>query len=145
MPEPELHEPVSRRWFWIEQALFAIWILAAAVTMYPDLGRSLHLYGGFFSSYAADLTNPAWVYIVFRRKRAKAFFAIWAKTPARAAISIFFVGALSELCQLNYPAGLWHGILRGTFDPWDITAFAVGIGCCWAAEKCGSAIPVRFK
>ena len=116
-----------------ELILLAIWTIAALITMYPSIGKALHLSGGFFSSYAADLTFPAWYYIVLRRRPLRQFrLARWfGSSPELAASSIFVVGVISEVSQIYWP----NGIFRGTFDPFDIAAYATGLLVSYLAEK----------
>jgi hypothetical protein len=125
----------ARRISWIvaERILLVIWMIAALITMYPRVGKALHLSGGFFSSYAADLTFPAWYYIVLRRRPSRQFRVVrwFGSSPELAASSIFVVGVISEVSQIYWP----KGIFRGTFDPFDIAAYAAGLMVCYLAEK----------
>jgi len=52
-------------------------------------------------------------------------------TPELAAGSLFVASSLTELSQKVWPGGLF----RGTFDPLDIAAFAVGLLTCCAVDK----------
>lgn len=122
----------SRIWRLVEWTLFVVWVTAAVVTMYPEVGRALHLYGTLFTSYAADLTNPAWLYIVMRHQKSRNELTAWlGRSPASAAVGIFAAGTVSELVQLYWPEGLF----RGVFDPFDIVAFGTGLLFCYIADK----------
>jgi hypothetical protein len=103
------------------------------VTMYPGLGKALHLRGGLFNSYAADLTFPAWFYIQLRRRPWRMLRPVrWFNRPRElAAGSIFAVGLFSEVSQFYWP----KGIFRGTFDPFDIAAYGVSLLVCYVAER----------
>ena len=119
-------------WRVAEWILFAIWMTAAAATMYPAFGRALHLYGTLFTSYAADLTNPAWLYILVRRRPPAPVRAPWfGRAPAATAAAIFVAGTITELTQAISPAGPF----RGTYDPVDILAFATGLSICFLADR----------
>lgn len=41
---------------------------------------------------------------------------------------------MTELSQYFWP----HGIFAGTFDPFDILAYAVGVGVCFLFDKARS-------
>jgi len=51
--------------------------------------------------------------------------------PEKAALVIFVAGVLTEVSQRYWPGGLF----AGRFDPFDILAFAVGIGVCYLFDK----------
>lgn len=120
-------------WLVAEWIFFVVWLIAAVVTMYPRFGKALHLYGGFFNSYAADLTFPAWFYIQLRRRpwRMPRLVLWFGASPEFAAGSIFVVGLVSEVSQFYWP----KGIFRGTFDPFDIAAYGVSLLVCCVAER----------
>jgi len=44
---------------------------------------------------------------------------------------LFGASALTELSQFWWP----QGVFSGTDDPYDIVAYAVGVGTCYAFEK----------
>lgn len=119
----------KRAWGLVEHLLLPVWALAALITMYPALGRSLHLSGTFFTSHAADLAFPAWFYIICRRRPAGAMLRWLGRSPAWTAIAIFVVGVLSEFAQRPVP----H-LLTGTFDPLDIAAYGVALSLCVIAD-----------
>lgn len=90
------------------------------------------------TSYGADLTQPAWLYITTlsldNPARRGLIHRIFGGTPARAAASIFLGSTMTELSQYFWP----HGIFAGTFDPFDILAYAVGVGVCFLFDKARS-------
>jgi len=89
---------------------------------------------GFLSSYAADLTCPAWLYVGIRglhgpkRNRLGRFFGA---TPERAAGFLFGGSALTEVSQLWWP----HGLFNGTLDALDVVAYGTGVGLCYFLDK----------
>ncbi len=117
------------RWkvsYWI---LFACWVLGAALDM-------MHVRGGFLTNYLADLTFPPWYYIVIRglssgKDRVPRLLRWFGQSPERTAISIFLVGAATEISQLYWPRGLF----KGTYDTWDIVAYALGLAICYSIER----------
>jgi hypothetical protein len=103
---------------------FVVWVAAAAANM-------ARIRGGFLTNYAADLFQPAWLYIVLREQRR------WVGRSPETTGSLVLGGAvLTELSQFFWP----NGVLRGTFDPWDLLAYAIGVGVCYAVEKRGFGI-----
>jgi hypothetical protein len=124
-------QPRRIGWLIAERVLLAIWVTAALVTMYPNFGKSLHLYGGIFTSYAADLTNPPWLYIVLRRGSVFRLIRWFGSSPELAAGSIFVGGVLSEVSQIIWPKGFF----AGTFDPLDIVAYGTGLLVCYVLER----------
>lgn len=108
--------------------------------MYPGLGRALAWAGSWFTSYAADLTFPAWFYIQLRRRPWRMLRIVrWFGTSRElAAGSIFAVGALSEVGQAYWPGSLFHG----TFDPLDIAAYGLSVLLCFWAEGRGVRRPL---
>ncbi len=119
----------SRRWVAAGYVLFAIWVFAAFITMYPTVGRLTLLRRTMFTSYAADLANPPWVYIVFRQRR-NPLTRLFGRSPGFCALSILAVGVVSELIQKYRPQ--W---IAGTFDPLDIVAYGSGLLVCYAIES----------
>jgi hypothetical protein len=127
MPEPSSRQAISA---W----RIAYWLLTIVffVTAFISIQR---IPAGFLSSYAADVACPAWLYIGLRGlqgpKRPNRLGRFFAATPERAALVLFGGSTLTELSQAWWP----HGIFAGTYDPWDIVAYAVGVGTCYVAEK----------
>lgn len=95
----------------------------------------LKVNGAFLTNYLSDLAFPAWSYIYLRglhtasQKPSKiAFFGRWfGKTPVRSFMSIFLVGAVTELWSLIDPDGPFNG----TFDRWDIICYYVPMFVCY--------------
>jgi len=123
---------IRKYWIISYWTLFIFWLIGAILDMN-------HFHGGLLTNYLADLTFPAWFYIFIRglTKNTKSLPRLllvgdwFGRTPERASISIFIVGAFSELKTFFWP----HGILSGTFDPFDILAYAVGLAACYLFDK----------
>lgn len=116
-------------WIIAYWTLLAGWILGAGLSM-------ARVQAGFLSSYLADLLFPPWFYILVRglapqRPKTSVLMAWFGHSAERAAISIFLVGVVSELSSRYWP----RGIFPGTYDPWDIVAYAVGLGVCYSCEQ----------
>lgn len=110
----------------------AYWLLTVVflVTAVISIRR---IPAGFLSNYAADVGCPAWLYIGLRGlhgPQANFLGRYFAATPERAALVLFGGSTLTELSQLGWP----RGFFAGTFDPYDILAYAVGVGACYACE-----------
>jgi hypothetical protein len=127
----KIEPPRIQRTGWVVAywALLAGWVLAAVLNM-------ARARGGFLTNYMADLANPPWLYIGFRglqssEGRSRFLLQWFGRTPERTAISIFLVGAAAEVSQRYWP----KGIFAGTYDPWDILAYAVGLGVCYGCER----------
>lgn len=113
-------------------ALFVCWVTGAALFM-------ARVNGGFLTNYLADLTFPPYFYIALRGKLTGRPMVIsvirgFGKTPLRAALSIFLFGAITEVSSYFWPLGPFGG----TFDRWDIAAYAFGLGICYLVEKRGA-------
>jgi hypothetical protein len=121
------------KWRVLEWVLFVIWVVAGLATMYPEFAKALHVHRTLFTSYAADLTNPAWLYLVLRRRSHFRWQAFVTRTPERAALLIFLGATATEISQYLWP----RGPFAGRFDPLDIAAYALGVGCCYLAETRG--------
>jgi hypothetical protein len=108
--------------YWI---LLACWIVGAALTM-------SRVRAGLLSSYLSDITFPPWFYILLRERVPGKGVTTWIRwigsTPGRAASAIFLVGLVSEMGQL-------YGFPTGTYDPWDIAAYAVGLLVCYGIDR----------
>ena len=119
-------------WKILSYILLAAWVLGAVLFM-------ARVKGGFLTNYLSDLAFPAWFYIYLRglaredgRLPGVPLFADWfGRSPERAFISVFLIGAITELKTLYLPTG----IITGRFDPMDIVAYAAGMGVCWAADR----------
>ena len=114
-------------WLTIEWGLFAVWIADAALVM-------AHRHVGFFTNHAADLTLPAWLYVITRKARHQsvAWWRRWlvCAPPVALAILFFAASTATEICQYFWP----HGLFPGTFDPLDILSYGIGLGVCCAVD-----------
>ncbi|MBK8649664.1 MAG: hypothetical protein IPN16_24615 [Gemmatimonadetes bacterium] len=120
---------VPKGWVLVNQALWAVFILTAALNM-------LHVRAGVLTNYAADLVVPALLYVMLRGLAEAAprpsFLRRWiGTTPARAGTVLFLASAVTEVSQRAWP----HGIFSGRFDPWDLFAFGAGLALCYAGER----------
>jgi hypothetical protein len=114
------------------------WLLTAAFVGTAALNL-LHIRGGFLTSYLADLTVPAWLYVIVRGLAGagplNALTRFIGAKPERAAISLFAASTATEISQIVWP----RGFFAGRFDPLDIVAYGAGIAICYVADKwCGN-------
>jgi hypothetical protein len=96
----------------------------------------LRVKAGFFTSHAADLFLPPWMYVVLRHFPGRRFatnpITQWlGRSPELAAGSLFIASVFTELSQLYWP----RGIFAGTFDPIDIVAYGSGLLVCYLVDK----------
>jgi hypothetical protein len=134
LPDEELMrstlESQTQWWRLAYWGLFAVWIGCGILVM-----NRIRIRCGFLTNYGADLTQPAWLYIVVRGLdgygREIWVVRTFGTRPEKAALVIFVAGALTEVSQRYWPVGLF----AGRFDPFDILAFAVGIGVCYLFDK----------
>lgn len=121
----------ARGWRLAYYALLIFWGGCAALVM----GK---VRAGFLTDYGADLTQPAWLYIVARGLahpgRQTYVQRLFGATPERAAAVIWLGSVLTELSQRYWP----HGLFPGRFDPLDIGAYSVGVATCYAIDRFGS-------
>jgi hypothetical protein len=112
-------------WAVIEWALFATWLTAAILNM----GQRR---AGFLTNHAADLTLPAWLYVVFRSTpHANPVLRRHAPSrPAATACFLFAASTATEISQYFWP----HGPFAGTCDPLDVAAYGCGLGACFLAD-----------
>jgi hypothetical protein len=93
-----------------------------------------HVRAGLLTSYGADLTLPAWLYITSRGldspSRRTLIGRYVGHTPAFAACLIVLASALTEVSQYFWP----HGLFPGVFDPLDILAYVFGVGLCYGLD-----------
>lgn len=110
-----------RYWRAAYYLLLVAWVGCAVLVMKK-------IRAGVITNYGADLTQPAWLYVAFRdlhgSGRLRLLNRFVGSTPERAALSIFFVGVATEVSQRYWPSGFF----AGRFDPFDIVAYALGIG-----------------
>ena len=124
-----LSEPSANRarsWRLSYYLLSVAWIDCAALGM-------RRIRAGFLTNYGADLAFPTWLYSVFRDMLGPGTILtrLVGSSPERAAVVIFVAGVATELSQLYWP----NGFFAGQFDPYDIVAYAVGIGVCYLFDK----------
>lgn len=112
----------------------ACWLLLALWLGAAILGVN-HVNAGLFTSYGADLTQPAWLYIVTRSLddpgRRGWLRRTFGRSPELAAGAIFLGAALTEFSQLLWP----RGPMAGVFDPLDVAAYAAGLLPCYLIER----------
>jgi hypothetical protein len=105
--------------------------------------------GGFLTNYLSDLTFPAWFYIyirglstVDRRLPRILLFKDWfGLTPERAISSILIVGIITEVKTFYWPTG----VITGTFDYFDIVAYALGLLICYYFDVRQSKLDFKGK
>lgn len=119
----------AQRWKIAYRLLWAAFIGTAALNM-------LHVRAGFFTSYAADLTVPALLYVMIRGlaepDRAAVLLQRWfGGTPERTALVLFLASVATEISQLFWPKGFF----AGRFDPLDIGAYVLGLAICYVCDK----------
>ena len=87
------------------------------------------------TSYGADLTMPAWLYILARSldnpQRQTILRRFLGRTPELAAGAFFLASTMTEVSQYFWP----NGMFPGTFDLLDIVAYGTGIGICYLIDK----------
>lgn len=119
------HASSWRRAAW---GLLVIWLGCAA------LGMS-RIDAGLLTSYGADLTQPAWLYIIARSLddpcRTSLLRRTIGRSPELAAAALFTASTVTELVQRFWP----RGPFPGTYDPLDIAAYFTGIAVCYAVER----------
>jgi hypothetical protein len=123
-------------WRRLSRLLFAAWLGCAALGL-------RHIHAGLITSYGADLTQPAWLFIIARGlddpTRGGWLRRLVGSSSTLAAVGIFTGAALLELSQRWWP----HGLFAGTFDPLDFVMFAAGIGGCYWLERRALARSIR--
>lgn len=120
--------PEVKWWRVAYRVLFAVWAFDAILVMNK-------VRGGFFTSYAADRTLPAFLYIAtreLRQPRHKLWIATWFGAKPELAAAVILAGStLTEISQLYWP----RGPFAGRFDPYDILANFAGVGTCFAVDR----------
>ncbi len=112
------------------------WMLTAAFILTAALNL-FHVRAGFLTNHLADLTVPAWLYILSRRLVPGQSFYLsrwmpWiGRTPESAAIFFFLASSATEVSQIIWPTGFFSG----RFDPWDIVAYGAGLLACYLWDK----------
>ena len=114
-----------RRAYWV---LLAVWLGCAVLGMN-------HVKAGLLTSYGANLTQPAWLYIAARAlddpSRRSWLRRTLGRSPEIAAGGLFLGATLTEVSQAVWP----HGLFTGVFDPLDLVAYATGLLLCYLAER----------
>jgi hypothetical protein len=110
------------------------WMLLAVWAASAILGMN-HVRAGLITSYGADLTVPAWLYITTRsldhRERKSWLKKMIGASPELAAGVLFLASALTELSQYYWPKGLFSGV----FDIGDVLAYGIGLLACYLLDK----------
>lgn len=124
----------QKQWTTVHHLLLAVFIATAALNM-------LHVSGGFLTNHAADLVVPAWIYVATRglnspRGRTTFLQRTLGRSAELTALVLFFASAITEVSQYYWPRGLF----RGTFDIYDIVAYAAGLLLCYMADRSSAAI-----
>lgn len=118
----------SKTWQIISWSLFVVWVICAILNM-------TRFDAGLLTSYGADITIPAWLYISARSldnpEQLTLIHRLFGRSPERAALVFFVASSLTEISQYFYP----KGIFQGTFDYFDLLAYAAGIGICYVFDK----------
>ena len=115
---------------------FAYWVLMGAFLLTAALNL-LHARTGFWTSYLADLTVPALLYILARNLvPGKQLYphrltSIVGRTPETAIVLLFLASTATEISQILWP----RGFFAGRFDPWDIVAYGVGLAVCYGFDR----------
>jgi|WetSurMetagenome_2_1015567.scaffolds.fasta_scaffold370220_2 hypothetical protein len=109
-------------------SLLVVWVACAIL----DVN---HIHAGLVTSYGADLTLPAWLYLTTRSldnpQQTSWLKRIFGGTPELAGGIVFLASALTEVSQYYWPRGLF----RGVFDCFDIVAYGTGILACYIFDK----------
>ena len=125
--------PIRYGPLWIIALRILVALFAAAAIL-----NMIQMHIIFFTTHAADLSGPAFLYIQVRKlwqEGSRSFLSrTIGRTPERAAAAFFGASVITEISQIYFP----HGIFSGRFDPLDIGAYAVGVGTCYLLEKIGA-------
>lgn len=118
----------KRGWQVLSAVLLVFWIFCAVLEIggHPT---------GFLTNHGADIAVPAWMYIIARspdHPRRRTFLRrTLGRTPEFAAVALFVASTATEISQRYWPRGLF----AGTYDPWDIVAFASGLAVCYVLDR----------
>jgi len=85
------------------------------------------IHGGIVTNFGADLFGTMWFYAILRLRRSDRSSRSWADSPASVAAVTFGLGTASEIAQR-------FGLLRGTYDVFDIVTFALAVVACATLE-----------
>ena len=114
----------------------AYWFLMTAFVLTAALNL-LHVRGGFLTSYLADLTVPALLYVLSRGLvpgkgiHPRVLMRIVGRTPESAATILFLASTATELSQIFWP----RGFFAGRFDLLDIVSYGAGLAACYGFDK----------
>lgn len=120
----------------------AYWVLMASFLLTAALNL-LHVRAGFLTSYLADLTVPALLYVLSRGLvpgkgiHPRVLMRIVGRTPGSAATVLFLASTATELSQVIWP----RGFFAGRFDLWDIVSYGTGLMVCYGFDKLDHARP----
>lgn len=93
--------------------------------------------GGFITNYLADLAGPMWFYAMTRQHTTLLRYIYRpVPSPLQAAVFVFIVGTVWEVCEGFDFSGTILAITRGRFDPYDILAYAASLIVCYAVDTC---------
>jgi len=85
------------------------------------------IHGGVVTNFGADLFGTMWFYAFLRLRRSDRSSRGWAESPASVAAVTFVLATASEIAQRV-------GLLRGTYDVFDIVTFALAVVACATLE-----------
>jgi len=85
------------------------------------------IHGGVVTNFGADLFGTMWFYAILRLRRSDRSSRGWAESPASVAAVTFVLATASEIAQRV-------GLLRGTYDVFDIVTFALAVVACATLE-----------
>ena len=116
----------------------AFWLLTVlfVTTAYTTMAN---IRAGWFTSYAADVVVPAFMYIGLRElhrpaRRARWILSRWFGSVPEMTAGVLFLGSVAtEISQRYWPTGFF----RGTFDPWDVAAYFVGVTIPYVLDRKG--------
>jgi hypothetical protein len=110
------------------------WVLLVVWTASAILGMN-RVRAGLITSYGADLSLPAWLYITTRtldhRNRKSWLKKMFGASPELAAGVLFLGSALTELSQYYWPKGIFSGV----FDIGDLLVYGIGLSACYLLDK----------
>ena len=91
---------------------------------------------GILTAYGADFFGPIALYASTRSNSTVAkWFTRRAPSPAASAAIVLIACVAWEWCQRFDLRGTPLAITRGRFDPYDIVAYAAGVGIAFVTEK----------
>jgi hypothetical protein len=124
----ERTQRAPRYWSIAYLLLFAAFIATGLLNM-------MHIRAGFITNYVADITGPAYLYIIVRSLHNPAYrtpIAMYlGSRPEITALVILGGSIATEVSQRYWPRGLF----AGRYDPYDIVAYGVGVGICYVFDK----------